>query len=121
MLTERMKVLIADDEYLICELIKKMICWEELGLEFTGFAHNGQELLQKIQEHRPAIVITDISMPVMDGIELIRQTRYLNIPCRFIIVTYIIYSYDRGAISGIFIIATKCFLPVPAVLPFIIV
>ena len=49
MLIEKMKVLIADDEYLICELIKKMICWEELGLEFTGFALNGQELLQKIQ------------------------------------------------------------------------
>ena len=95
-----MKVLIADDEYLICELIKKMICWEELGLEFTGFAHNGQELLQKIQEHRPAIVITDISMPVMDGIELIRQTRYLNIPCRFIIVSgYKQFEYAHNALK----------------------
>ena len=100
MLIEKMKVLIADDEYLICELIKKMICWEELGLEFTGFAHNGQELLQKIQEHRPAIVITDISMPVMDGIELIRQTRYLNIPCRFIIVSgYKQFEYAHNALK----------------------
>lgn len=77
-----------------------MICWEELGLEFTGFAHNGQELLQKIQEHRPAIVITDISMPVMDGIELIRQTRYLNIPCRFIIVSgYKQFEYAHNALK----------------------
>lgn len=100
MLTEKMKVLIADDEYLICELIKKMICWEELNLDFAGFAHNGQELLQKIQEHRPSIVITDISMPVMDGIELIRQTRYLNIPCRFIIVSgYKQFEYAHNALK----------------------
>lgn len=100
MLTEKMKVLIADDEYLICELIKKMICWEELNLEFAGFAQNGQELLQNIQEHRPAIVITDISMPVMDGIELIRQTRYLNIPCRFIIVSgYKQFEYAHNALK----------------------
>ena len=99
-LSERMKVLIADDEFLICELIKKMILWDELQLEFTGCAHNGQELFDQIQEIRPAIVITDISMPVMDGIELIRQTRYLNIPCRFIIVSgYKQFEYAHNALK----------------------
>ncbi len=100
MISERMKVLIADDEFLICELIKKMILWDELQLEFAGCAHNGQELFEQIQEIRPAIVITDISMPVMDGIELIRQTRYLNIPCRFIIVSgYKQFEYAHNALK----------------------
>jgi len=99
-ISERMKVLIADDEFLICELIKKMILWDELQLEFAGCAHNGQELFEQIQEIRPAIVITDISMPVMDGIELIRQTRYLNIPCRFIIVSgYKQFEYAHNALK----------------------
>lgn len=100
MISERMKVLIADDEFLICELIKKMILWDELQLELAGCAHNGQELFEQIQEIRPAIVITDISMPVMDGIELIRQTRYLNIPCRFIIVSgYKQFEYAHNALK----------------------
>ena len=99
-ISKRMKVLIADDEFLICELIKKMILWDELQLEFAGCAHNGQELFGQIQEIRPAIVITDISMPVMDGIELIRQTRYLNIPCRFIIVSgYKQFEYAHNALK----------------------
>ena len=100
MISKRMKVLIADDEFLICELIKKMILWDELQLEFAGCAHNGQELFGQIQEIRPAIVITDFSMPVMDGIELIRQTRYLNIPCRFIIVSgYKQFEYAHNALK----------------------
>lgn len=100
MLNKRLQVIIADDEYLICELIRKMILWDELQVEFAGYAHNGQELLEKIKQIHPDIVITDISMPIMDGIELIRQTRLLNIPCRFIIISgYKQFEYAHNALK----------------------
>lgn len=100
MLDKKLQVLIADDEYLICELIKKMIRWDDFQIEFAGFANNGKELLKKIEEIHPAIVITDISMPIMDGIELIRQTRLLNIPCHFIIVSgYKQFEYAHNALK----------------------
>lgn len=97
---KKFKVLIADDEYLIFHLIKNIIQWDELNIEFSGYALNGQDLLQKIIDIRPSIVITDISMPVMDGIELIRQTRQRNIPCRFIIVSgYKQFEYAHNALK----------------------
>lgn len=100
MLNRKLQVIIADDEYLICELIKKMIRWQELQVEFAGYAHNGQELLEQIKKMHPDIVITDISMPLMDGIELIRQTRLLNIPCRFIIISgYKQFEYAHNALK----------------------
>lgn len=94
------KVLIADDEYLIFNLIKNIIQWDDLKLEFAGYSLNGQDLLQQIIDIHPSIVITDISMPVMDGIELIRRTRELNIPCRFIIISgYKQFEYAHNALK----------------------
>ena len=53
-----LKVLIADDEQLICSMITKMIPWEEAGLIPAGTANNGVEILEKIESEKPDIVIT---------------------------------------------------------------
>lgn len=68
-----LKVLIADDEQLICQMIRKMIDWEAKGLTVAGFAENGLEVLEKTAQLRPDIVITDIRMPGLDGLAMIRQ------------------------------------------------
>lgn len=57
---------------------QEIIPWEKLDMEHVDTAWNGIEGLEKIRMHVPDIVITDIKMPVMDGIQLIRIRRNCN-------------------------------------------
>ncbi|MDN7242879.1 response regulator transcription factor [Planococcus sp. N028] len=70
---ERCKVLIVDDEMLIRQGIINYIDWEQEGFQIVGEASNGKEAMGMIEEFRPHIVITDIVMPIMDGIDLVRE------------------------------------------------
>jgi two-component system, response regulator YesN len=75
------KVMLVDDEILIRETIRDCIDWEQEGYLFCGDASDGEVALPMIEELRPDIVITDVMMPFMDGLELsalIRQ-RYPEI------------------------------------------
>lgn len=69
----KMKVLIVDDEFLLCEHIRRTIDWDNLGMEVIGSAYDGERALQIIADQAPQIVLTDISMPTMDGLELSKQ------------------------------------------------
>ena len=71
------RILIVDDEEIEREGMAQFIPWNEFGVELVGTAKNGAEGLEKIQILEPDIVLTDIKMPVMDGIELIRRGREL--------------------------------------------
>lgn len=83
------KLLIVDDELLVQVGIKSMLNWSELGFSVCGTAPNGQAALKIIQEQSPDIVITDIKMPVMDGLELVKicRQRYGTEKPYFIILT----------------------------------
>ena len=80
-------VLIADDEMAVCNLINHLISWEELELTGIGYAHDGIQAYQIIMEKKPDIVITDIRMPGLDGLELIEKIRKENQAVSFIIVS----------------------------------
>lgn len=80
-------VMIADDEPSICELIRHLIRWEELGLAFMGSVHDGQELYQAIVQRRPDVVISDVVMPRMTGLDIIRRVREEGLDCSFIIIS----------------------------------
>ena len=67
------KVLIADDERIIRKGLSSLINWGSLGLQLAGTAEDGPEAYSMILEILPDIVITDIKMPGMDGLELVRQ------------------------------------------------
>ncbi len=69
------KLLIVDDEPLVQVGIKSMLNWAELDIKVIGTAVNGQAALKMIYEQSPDIVITDVKMPVMSGLELIRKCR----------------------------------------------
>ena len=69
------KLLIVDDEPLVQVGIKSMLNWTELGIKVIGTAVNGQAALKTVCEQSPDIVITDVKMPVMSGLELIRKCR----------------------------------------------
>ena len=80
-------VIIADDEPRICELIKHLVRWDELDLTLLGSVHDGQKLYEQIVQQRPDIVITDVIMPRMTGLEIIQKVGEQGIPCNFVIIS----------------------------------
>ena len=80
-------VLIAEDEMLVRVGIKSTVDWEKYGYQLIGEASNGREALEKIEELRPDILLTDIKMPEMDGIQLIREIRERELPTESIILS----------------------------------
>lgn len=95
-----LKVMIADDEDKICQLIYKLINWESLGMDVVGIAHNGIEALELIKTNSPDIVITDIRMPGYDGLELIGKAKEINLSIEFIIISgYQHFDYAQKAIK----------------------
>ncbi|UUZ96864.1 response regulator [Paenibacillus sp. P25] len=81
------KILLVDDEAIVREAIKERINWQEHGFECVGDCENGLEAVELVERFRPDIVLTDICMPFMDGLEL---TRYLSRACpatRVVILT----------------------------------
>ncbi|MDR2903188.1 MAG: response regulator [Clostridiales bacterium] len=81
------RVLLVDDEPLILAGIKSMLNWPSCGCELIGSARNGKQALAAIETLRPDIVIADINMPVMNGIELLKNAEVLFPETVFIILT----------------------------------
>lgn len=93
-----MKVLIADDEQGIIDLIKHLITVE--NCEIVGEANDGVEALHKIRECKPDIVITDIMMPLMNGIDLIRNVIAEMPDTQFIVISgYREFEYAKSALQ----------------------
>lgn len=93
-------VLIADDEINICNLIKNEIEWETLGLQFLGSSTNSLEILDMMKELKPDIVITDIQMPCLSGLKLIKEAQLEGLTANFIIISgYSYFEYAKEAIS----------------------
>lgn len=93
------KILIIDDDFQVLEGMKKSIDWEGLDAEWAGEAMDGKEGLDKIREIQPDIVITDIYMPVMNGLEMIEQLREENFAGEMIILSgYSDFQYARQAL-----------------------
>jgi two-component system response regulator YesN len=68
------KILIADDEANVREGIRDNLNWHELGFEVVGDFENGLEVIQALEQLQPDVVLTDINMPFVDGLEV---SRYL--------------------------------------------
>lgn len=96
---QKMKLILADDEPYICELLVKLIDFDTLGLVLLACVHDGETLEREIEEQRPDIVLTDISMPKRDGLEVVRSTREKGIECRFVIISgYRQFEYAHNAL-----------------------
>lgn len=68
-------LLLVDDEEEVVQVIRKKINWEGLGFSVIGYANNGVKALDMIEEFQPDVVMTDIKMPYMDGMELCKHIR----------------------------------------------
>lgn len=92
-----LKMIIADDEEKVCKLIEKLINWKELEIELVGTANNGVEVLEMIERLDPDIVITDIRMPGLDGLEVIERVTKQERQVKFVVVSgykYFEYAYN---------------------------
>jgi two-component system response regulator YesN len=95
------KLLIADDEPLVCVGLRSMIRWEDFDIEIAGTARNGEQALEMIETLRPEIVITDIKMPLKSGLELAEECgkKYGHIPLFIILTSFEEFDFVRRALS----------------------
>lgn len=94
------KVLLIDDDFLVCNFLKTIITWEDYGFTIIGQAYNGNDALEKISRLKPELVLLDINMPMLDGIELIRilHDRFPEIKV-VMLSNYSDYDYVREAMK----------------------
>lgn len=93
-------VIIADDEKWIVEGIKAGVNWNKYGFEVIDDAENGQEALSLIQSLHPTLVLTDIKMPVMNGLELIQRGKAIAPDTIFIVLSgHAEFAYAQKAMN----------------------
>jgi two-component system response regulator YesN len=94
-------VLIVDDEYLIRSLIWNAVAWEDLGFQIVGEAEDGEQALQLIEQFKPRLLIVDINIPFLNGIELSIQVHLRYPYIKIIILTgYEEFQYAQKAIQA---------------------
>lgn len=96
------KILIVDDEPLVQVGIKSMVNWDSLDIEVCGTAVNGSIALDMIDTLHPDIVLTDVKMPVLDGIDMIkayREKSSSDLPVFIVLTSYEEFGLAKKAIS----------------------
>ena len=95
-----LKVMIVEDEDIVREDIKHLINWESHGFTIAAEARNGGEGLRYFQDHNPDIIITDIKMPVMSGLDMIGHIMKLQKHAKIILLTaYGDFDFAREALK----------------------
>ena len=99
-MSEAIKVFLVEDEYAIREGIKKSVDWEKNGFELVGEAGDGEVAFPKIVKSKPDILITDIRMPFMDGLELSKLVKKELPDIKIVVLSgYDDFNYAKEAIS----------------------
>ena len=95
------KAIIADDEKIIREWLSVKVEWESLGFEVVGAFKNGKEALSFVRDNKVDLILSDIKMPVMDGIEFVRTLRNQGYDRKIILISgFDDFSYAKTAIQN---------------------
>ncbi|HBG55275.1 MAG TPA: DNA-binding response regulator, partial [Ruminococcaceae bacterium] len=95
------KVLIVEDEYITRQGIRNMMDWKAEGFEIVGEACNGKEALELVGKFHPHIVLTDIVMPVMDGLNLEQNLRVKYPEIQVVVLSsYSDFKYVRNSFQS---------------------
>lgn len=100
-----MKVLIVDDDYIIIKGLEKLIDWDKVNMEIFAVANDGQEALSILEKTPVDIVITDVNMPQLSGIDFVKKAREVQMDFQLIIISgYQNFDYaksgmDLGAVN----------------------
>ena len=94
-----MRVLVVEDEEMIRKGIVLATDWQSLGCVVVGEAANGEEGIAQAEKCRPSLIITDLKMPKMDGLEMIAKLREAGCDAYIIILTaYDSFTYAQTAL-----------------------
>ncbi len=95
------RTMIVDDEVWVCTLICNIVDWSNYGYTIIKRAYSGNEALEAIMDLKPDLIFTDIRMPGMDGLALIREVEKLGLDTKFIIISgYSDFEYAKTAIES---------------------
>ncbi|TXK84445.1 response regulator transcription factor [Paenibacillus sp. N3.4] len=93
------RLVVVDDDFHILQGFKKAIPWENFGVEWVGEAENGLDGYELIAREKPDIVLTDIYMPQLNGLEMIEKLRADGIEAKYIVLSgYSDFEYARKAL-----------------------
>ncbi|NEW09109.1 response regulator transcription factor [Paenibacillus sp. SYP-B3998] len=94
------KVFFADDEPLIAKGMPSVVDWQQLGLTVAGIAMDGTEALAKLKDEPVDLLITDIMMPGLSGLDLIRKVKTMHPRTKFIVMSgYEEFKYVKEGIT----------------------
>jgi two-component system response regulator YesN len=95
----KLKAILVDDEVNILKNLQAVVPWDNLDIELVGTARNGQLALELARALRPQLILCDIRMPIMDGIEFLGALREFDTDAEVIMMTgYQDFSYVRSVI-----------------------
>ena len=95
-----LRAILVDDEDLSVRMLESIVDWRRYGVEITATARSGKDALRLFSELRPELMVTDIRMPGMDGIELLRCVKEMEPRTEFILVSaYADFEYAKEAIA----------------------
>lgn len=92
------KILIADDQEIVCEGLKKIL-QSDPDLQVIGTAQNGQQAIELIEHQRPDLVLMDLQMPIMNGVQAIRHLRKTDLDLPVLVLTT--YTDDKWLFDAI--------------------
>ena len=93
-------VVVADDEEELRKALIRKVDWESIGFSVVGEAENGAEALELVAKYEPALLLTDIRMPFVSGIELARQVREVRPATQIAFLSgYDDFTYAQQAIQ----------------------
>ncbi|QUL53418.1 response regulator [Paenibacillus tritici] len=96
----KITMIVADDEPVIVNGLKLIIDWDSLGVEIIGEAMDGQELLRLLREKEPDLIVSDICMPGLSGIDVLREIRKSDSPSKVIFISaYKEFAYAQDALK----------------------
>ncbi|UJF31816.1 response regulator [Paenibacillus hexagrammi] len=94
------KVLIVDDEYYFRQALKISLPWSEMGFQIAGEAKHGVEALELMTEIEPDVVLVDMNMPIMDGLEFIHKAKERDRKSKFLVLSgHSEFVYARQAVQ----------------------
>ncbi|MFD2614952.1 response regulator [Paenibacillus gansuensis] len=94
------RILIADDEKLVLETLRDNVDWKSMDIEIGALAKNGKEALQLAEQHPPDLILTDVKMPIMDGLDFAAEARRLYPKVKIIFLSgYDEFVYIKKALA----------------------